>query len=82
MKYLPLPQRLYNQNRARFIKKMKPNSIAIFPSNLNLPENGDAQYAFRPNSDILWLSGIRQEKTMVVLYPDNPDVNARKMGRS
>jgi Xaa-Pro aminopeptidase len=78
MKYLPLPQRLYNQNRARFIKKMKPNSIAIFPSNLNLPENGDAQYAFRPNSDILWLSGIRQEKTMVVLYPDNPDVNARE----
>lgn len=79
MKYLPLPQRLYNQNRARFIKKMKPNSIAIFPSNLNLPENGDAQYAFRPNSDILWLSGIRQEKTMVVLYPDNPDVNVREI---
>ena len=79
MKYLPLPQRLYNQNRARFIKKMKPNSIAIFPSNLNLPENGDAQYAFRPNSDILWLSGIRQEKTMVVLYPDNPDVYAREI---
>jgi Xaa-Pro aminopeptidase len=79
MKYLPLPQRLYNQNRARFIKKMKPNSIAIYPSNLNLPENGDAQYAFRPNSDILWLSGIRQEKTMVVLYPDNPDVNAREI---
>ena len=79
MKYLPLPQRLYIQNRARFIKKMKPNSIAIFPSNLNLPENGDAQYAFRPNSDILWLSGIRQEKTMVVLYPDNPDVNAREI---
>jgi Xaa-Pro aminopeptidase len=79
MKYLALPQQLYNQNRARFIKKMKPNSIAIFPSNLNLPENGDAQYAFRPNSDILWLSGIRQEKTMVVLFPDNPDVNAREI---
>jgi Xaa-Pro aminopeptidase len=79
MKYLALPQQLYNQNRARFIKKMKPNSIAIFPSNLNLPENGDAQYTFRPNSDILWLSGIRQEKTMVVLYPDNPDVNAREI---
>lgn len=79
MKYLALPQQLYNQNRARFIKKMKPNSIAIFPSNFNLPENGDAQYAFRPNSDILWLSGIRQEKTMVVLYPDNPDVNAREI---
>jgi len=79
MKYLALPQQLYNQNRARFIKKMKPNSIAIFPSNLNLPENGDAQYTFRPNSDILWLSGIRQEKTMVVLFPDNPDMNAREI---
>lgn len=79
MKYEALPQQLFNQNRARFIKKMKPNSIAIFPSNLNLPENGDAQYAFRPNSDILWLSGIRQEKTMVVLYPDNPDATAREI---
>ena len=44
MKYLSLDSKIFTQNRARFIKKMKPNSIAIFPANPILPENSDAQY--------------------------------------
>ena len=73
MKYLSLDSKIFTQNRARFIKKMKPNSIAIFPANPILPENSDAQYHLKQNSDIIWLSGIVQEKTMVILYPDNLD---------
>ncbi len=79
MKYLPIPSKLYTQNRERFIKKMKPNSIAIFPGNPVLPTNGDAIYTYRPNADVVWLSGVVQEKSMVILYPDNPDKNAREM---
>jgi Xaa-Pro aminopeptidase len=79
MKYLPIPSRLYTQNRQRFIKRMKPNSIAIFPGNPVLPTNGDAIYTYRPNSDVVWLSGLVQEKSMVILYPDNPDKNAREV---
>lgn len=79
MKYLPIPSRLYTQNRQRFIKRMKPNSIAIFPGNPVLPTNGDAIYTYRPNSDVVWLSGVVQEKSMVILYPDNPDKNAREV---
>ncbi|RYZ53132.1 MAG: M24 family metallopeptidase [Sphingobacteriales bacterium] len=79
MKYTALPQKLYVQNRQRFMKKMKPNSIAIFPANPVLPENGDAVYAYKANSDVVWLSGIAQEKTMVILYPDNADSSAREV---
>ena len=58
---------------------MKPNSIAIFNSNDEIPSNGDALYRFLQNSDLYWLSGIEQEDTMVILYPDNPDPKYREV---
>ena len=73
MKYLPLSQEIFIQNRKRFIEKMDKNSIAIFNSNDELPFNGDALHPFVQNSDLFWLSGIEQEDTMVILFPDNPD---------
>ena len=79
MKYEAIPSKLYTQNRERFIKKMQPNSIAIFPGNPVLLANGDAQYIYIPNSDVVWLSGVIQEKSMVILYPDNPDETMREV---
>ncbi len=79
MKYLPIPSKLYEQNRQRFIAKMKPNSLAIFPCSPVFPKSGDGTYGYKPDADVLWLSGITQEKTIVVLYPDNPDKNAREV---
>ena len=58
---------------------MKPDSIAIFHSAPVLPENGDAVYGYKANSDVVWLSGIVQEKTMVILYPGNADTSAREV---
>lgn len=52
---------------------MERNSIAIFNSNDELPMNGDALHPFVQNTDLFWLSGIEQEDTMVILFPDNPD---------
>ncbi len=52
---------------------MKPNSIAIFNSNDEVPSNGDALFRFQQNTDLYWLCGIEQEDTMVVLFPDCPD---------
>ncbi len=79
MKYLPIPSKLYEQNRQRFIKKMKPNSLAIFPANPVFPKGGDGTYGYKPDADVMWLSGVVQEKTIVVLYPDNPDKNMREV---
>lgn len=79
MKHLPLNPEIFIANRQRFVEKMKPNSIAIFVSNDEAPRNGDANYAFQQNSDLYWLSGIAQEDSMVILFPDNPDKKYREV---
>ena len=79
MKYFPIPNDLFVQNRERFIKMMAPNSLAIFPANPIFPKGGDGTYGYKPDADVLWLSGIAQEKTIVVLYPDNPDEKLREV---
>src|SRR5687768_12926962 len=73
MKYQPIPSDLFIQNRKNFVSKMKPNSIAVFNSNDESIRNGDAHYPFRQNSDIFYLSGIDQEDTILLLYPDCPN---------
>jgi Xaa-Pro aminopeptidase len=79
MKYLPIDSGLFKKNRERFVKAMKPNSIAIFNASPVIAENGDAVYSYKANSNITWLSGITQEQTMVILYPDNKDTSAREV---
>jgi Xaa-Pro aminopeptidase len=79
MKSLPLNPQLFITNRNRFVEKMKRNSIAIFVSNDEVPSNGDALYPFKQNSDLYWLSGITQEDSMVILFPDNPDPKYREV---
>jgi Xaa-Pro aminopeptidase len=79
MKHLLLNPELFTTNRKRFTERMKPNSIAIFVSNDEVPRNGDAIYTFQQNSDLYWLSGIMQEDSMVILFPDNPDPKFREV---
>ena len=79
MKYLPLDPRIFIQNRERFKKEMKPNSIAIFVSNDEVPVNGDALYPFKQNSDLFWLTGIEQEDSMLILFPDNAENKYREV---
>ncbi|BAV04272.1 Xaa-Pro aminopeptidase [Filimonas lacunae] len=79
MKNLPINNQLFIENRKRFIAEMLPGSIAIFNSNDEVPSNGDAIYRFIQNSDLYWLTGIEQEDTMVILYPDNPDPKYREV---
>ena len=64
---------IFIDNRKKFVAQMEKNSIAIFNSNDEFPTNGDALYPFVQNSDLYWLTGIRQEDTMLILYPDNPE---------
>lgn len=79
MKYLPLNPAIFINNRKRFTDKMQPNSIAIFVSNDEFPSNGDAIHSFKQNSDLYWLSGVEQEDSMVILYPNNPDPKYREV---
>ena len=79
MKYLPLNAGIFIQNRKRFVERMDKNGIAVFNSNDELPSNGDAIHRFKQNADLVWLTGIEQEDTMLVLFPDNPDPKYREV---
>jgi Xaa-Pro aminopeptidase len=79
MKYLPLNPGIFVNNRERFISRMQKNSIAIFVSNDEVPMNGDAIFSFKQNSDVFWLSGVTQEDSIVILFPDNPDPKYREV---
>lgn len=73
MKYQSIDNRLFIENRAKFVAQMKPNSIAIFRSNYEFVRNGDATMDFKQHSDLFWLTGIDQEDSILVLFPDSPE---------
>jgi Xaa-Pro aminopeptidase len=70
MRYNPIPNTLFINNRNNFIAKMKPNTIAILTSNDIKHTNADDMMGFAQNNDLFYLSGIDQEETILVLYPD------------
>ncbi len=72
MKYTAIDSSLFVANRARFTALMQPHSMAFFNANDEMPRNGDANFLFRQNSDLFYLSGIDQEQTILVLFPDAP----------
>ncbi|MHB1177534.1 MAG: aminopeptidase P family protein [Daejeonella sp.] len=73
MKYSAIDKTLFKLNRSNFIKKLSKNSIAIFQSNDEFPRSGDQNHAFKQNPDLFYLTGIDQEQSVLVLFPDCPN---------
>lgn len=70
MRYETISTDFFRANRRRFMRKMIPESIAIFHSNDRMPRTGDTSFPFRQNSGLFYLSGLDQEETIIVLFPD------------
>jgi Xaa-Pro aminopeptidase len=70
MKYIPIDSSLFVLNRSKLTEHLKPNSIAVFNSNDVMPSSADGTLPFRQHSDIIYLSGIDQEESILVVYPD------------
>ena len=73
MKYKEINNSLFINNRKKFINKLKRNAIAIFNSNDEFPRSGDQNFLFKQNADLFYLSGIDQEQSILLLYPDCPN---------
>jgi Xaa-Pro aminopeptidase len=73
MKYIPPPADLFILNRKNFVSELGRNSIAIFNANDEQLRSGDQNFAFKQNSDLFYLSGIDQEQTILILFPDCPN---------
>ncbi|WP_088324595.1 aminopeptidase P family protein [Polaribacter tangerinus] len=79
MKYHPIASELFIKNRKNFASKMKPNSLAIFNSNDIYPISADSTMPFEQHRDIFYLSGVDQEESVLMLYPDCPNKNLREV---
>jgi Xaa-Pro aminopeptidase len=72
MKYHQIDSNLFIKNRAKFTAQMKPNSVAIFNSNDIYPVSADSTLPFAQHRDIFYLSGVDQEESILVLFPNAP----------
>ena len=70
MRYQPIPSSLFVKNRLNFAKEMQTNHIALLCSNDVQVTNADDSMGFAQNNDLLYLSGIDQEETILLLYPN------------
>jgi len=79
MKYLPIDRQLFIKNREKFADKMVPNSMAIFNSNDVYPISADSTLPFAQHRDIFYLSGVDQEESVLVIFPDCPKKENREI---
>jgi len=71
MRYTPLSAEHYTANRKRFGQQMKAGGVAIFCSSDIYPTSADGTRSFWQASDIFYLSGVDQEESILVLFPDS-----------
>lgn len=79
MKYHQISNELFIRNRGKFASAMKPNSIAVFNSNDIYPISADSTLPFQQHRDIFYLSGVDQEESILVIFPDAPYEHQREM---
>ncbi|MGV3774287.1 MAG: aminopeptidase P family protein [Verrucomicrobiales bacterium] len=79
MTKVTIDRELFISNRKRLAEKLKPNSLATVNSNDVLPTNADGTLALVPNSDLFYLTGIEQEESMLLIYPDADDESHREI---
>jgi Xaa-Pro aminopeptidase len=72
MRYLPIDNKLFIENRERYKAHLLPKSIAFFNANDEMPRSADQNYPFHQHPDLFYLSGIDQEQTLLVIFPDAP----------
>ena len=79
MKYDLINSELFIKNRKNFMAQMKPKSIAVFNSNDIYPISADSTMPFEQHRDIFYLSGVDQEESILLLFPDCPNKDLREV---
>ncbi|HEY5536794.1 MAG TPA: aminopeptidase P N-terminal domain-containing protein [Ignavibacteria bacterium] len=79
MRNLKIDRNLFIQNRKKLSAQLKPNSLALVNANDYMPTNADGTMHFKQNTDLYWLTGVDQEETILVLFPDSPDPKLKEI---
>ena len=70
MKYHRIDSSLFVRNRKKFIARMESETLAVFNSNDIYPISADGTMPFQQHRDIFYLSGVDQEESILVLFPE------------
>lgn len=79
MRHAPISNELFKLNRDRLRALLPPNSLAVVNANDVLPTNADGSLRLVPNSDLFYLSGVEQEESILLIYPDADDEKHREL---
>ena len=79
MRHKPIKSKLFVQNRKRIADRMGSKALAVVNANDILPTNADGTLPMQPNADMFFLTGIEQEESVLVLFPDAADEKQREI---
>ena len=79
MRHDPINPELFARNRANLAGMLPEKAIAVVNANDVLPTNADGTFIIHPNSDLFYLSGIEQEESILVLFPDAEEPRHREI---
>jgi len=79
MRYSPIDSSFFSENRKILAGKLKPGSLALLFANFQMPRNGDQFFTYRQQSDFFYLTGIEQEKSILLLAPDAPAADMKEI---
>ena len=79
MRHTPIDSKLFATHRKNLSDRLPARALAITNANDVLPTNADGTFPIHPNSDLFYLSGIEQEESVLVLFPDCPNPKHREI---
>ena len=79
MRYDQIDPQLFIDNRKKFNQHLSDGALAVFNANDILPTNADGTLPLVQNRDLFYLTGVDQEETILVLFPNAFDPAHREM---
>jgi Xaa-Pro aminopeptidase len=79
MRYNPITPQLFSENRGRLAGLLPPNALAVVNANDLCPTNADGTQTTIVNSDLFYLTGVEQEQSILIVYPDADEEKHREL---
>ena len=79
MRHGPIAPDLFTENRKRLRALLPPGSLVIVNANDIPPTNADGELIGVPNSDLFYFTGVGQEETVLLIFPDAHDEKLREI---
>ena len=79
MRYEPITRQLFIENRSRLAGLLPSNALAVLNANDTCPTNADGNQNTVVNSDLFYLTGVEQEQTLLLIYPDADEEKHREL---